>query len=198
MTEASRPKFEEIDVERINVVDPQGRPRFVLTNAERLPDPVVGGQTLQRGGRHPCMIFYNDEGDECGGLQFGGRTRDDGRYEAGALLAFDQCQQDQALFLTYEDDNGRRRYGLQVMDRPAASHVGPEGGGNERVGYHDPRVFAGRTDEGEATVSLCDQLGRPRLRVAVALDGTARIEFLDEAGKATFSLGPDGTHTGDA
>ena len=198
MAHADRPKFEEIDVQRINVVDPHGRPRFVLTNAERLPAPVVSGEVLQRQGRFPAILFYNDDGDECGGLGVSGRTKEDGTYEASALLAFDQFKQDQALFLSYEDENGRRRYGLQVMDRPSASHVGPDGGGNERVGLHNPRLFAGRTEEGQATVRLCDRLGRPRLRLAVAPDGAARIEFLDEQGRVTFSLGPDGVRGADA
>lgn len=194
MPDTQRPKFEEIDVERINVVDQQGTVRLVITNAERQPDPVMDGWTFERRPRRAGLLFFNDEGVECGGLIFHGATAPDGRYGAGALLALDQYKQDQAVCLRYEDDNGRRHYGLAVMDRPTAPLSSPEGGGNERVGLHNPRLFAGRTDSGDAAVHLCDRLGRPRLRLAVTLDGDAKIEFLDEQGRVTFSLGPDGVH----
>ena len=73
-------RFEEIDVERINLVGKDGRVQLVLANKERLPDPVIDGKTLKRSGLPtPGLIFYNDEGDECGGLIFGGGRREGDR-----------------------------------------------------------------------------------------------------------------------
>lgn len=55
----------EITLERINIVDEDGKTRLVISDSSRSPDPVVGGRTFTRNGpRAPGLIFYNGEGDE--------------------------------------------------------------------------------------------------------------------------------------
>ncbi|MGQ0715627.1 MAG: hypothetical protein ACT4PJ_18160 [Gemmatimonadaceae bacterium] len=46
-----------------------------------------------------------------------------------------------------------------------------------------PRVYVGRDASKTAIVNLSDRLGRSRLRLLVDSTGSARIEFLDEAGR---------------
>ena len=41
----SREKFTEIDVERINVREPNGQLVMVAANSKRMPDPVVNGKS---------------------------------------------------------------------------------------------------------------------------------------------------------
>ena len=68
-----RQRFGEIDVQRINVIEPDGKVRMVISNKTRAPDAVLGGKTFKRqGGNSAGIIFYNEEGDEDGGLVFGG------------------------------------------------------------------------------------------------------------------------------
>src|SRR5438094_189273 len=118
-----KPRFGEIAVQRINVVEPDGKTRLVISNKTRAPDAVLGGKTFKRqGGNSAGLIFYNQEGDEDGGLVFSGAARN-GRYEAGGALLFDQYHQDQVVGIQYRDDNGSRSAGFQVWDRsdiPAA------------------------------------------------------------------------------
>jgi len=175
--------FEEINVERINVVDAEGKRRFVITHGGRHPDP-------RRRGPGAAMLFFNDEGQECGGIAFSGSARN-GSYDAGAVIALDQFRDDQCVFLIYEDDNGRRRHGLQVVERHAVT-VGPDG---STIGREDfpanTRLFAGRADDGSVVVSLNDRLGRPRLRLSVDAQGNPRIEMLDGEGHVTFALSPE-------
>src|SRR5258707_14527696 len=65
-------RFEEIDVERINVVEKDGTLRLVISNKARAPDAVVSGKTYPRGGgNRPGFIFCNDEGNETGRLIYG-------------------------------------------------------------------------------------------------------------------------------
>ena len=65
----TRPKFDEIDVERINVVEKDGRVRLVIANSERQAVTVVDGQSiLPNRKRDAGLIFFNDEGDENGGM----------------------------------------------------------------------------------------------------------------------------------
>ncbi len=82
-----RAHFAEVTVERLNVVEPDGKVRLVISGKAPAPDAVIDGKTLKRqGGNSAGMVFYNDEGDENGGLALGGQTVD-GRPAAGAALA---------------------------------------------------------------------------------------------------------------
>ena len=209
---AQRPQFREIDVQRINVVEPNGTTRMVISNKTRAPDAVLGGKTFKRqGGNSAGLIFYNEEGDEDGGLVFSGATRN-GRYEAGEALLFDQYHQDQVVGIQYSDDNGSRSAGLQVWDRsdiPAAETLergqaiarmpeGPEKiAARERLrasgAWHAPvRVFVGRDRSKSAVVDLTDPTGSTRARLLVDSLGAARLEFLDASGRVVYVV-PDST-----
>src|SRR5215831_11543165 len=105
----SHQKFTEIDVERINVVEPDGHYRMVIANRPRSIGPIYKGEPFgYPGGTRPGIIFFNDEGTENGGLTFTGSTCTDGKFAASSNLSFDQFDQDQVVYLQYSDDDGRR------------------------------------------------------------------------------------------
>jgi len=197
-------KFSEIDVERINIIEKDGKLKMVLSNGERQHPGIIDGKTLTR--KRPAgMLFFNDRGDECGGLSFNG-NQVDGKGSAGALLAFDRFQQDQTVGLQYGEGNGQYYAGLRVWDRPETS-LGPvieklvaiekmsEGPAKtaalkelrETPGGAE-RVMVGRDREQAAVVRLSDLKGKPRLKISVDVAGVPRLEFLDENGKVTYSL----------
>jgi hypothetical protein len=206
-----KPRFDEIDVERINIIAPNGKPRLVISNAERAPDVIMNGKVYHRSGSNDAgMIFYNEEGNEDGGLGFSGRTRD-GHTAASGSLMFDQYGQDQTVGLTYDEQDGRRSAGLRVWDRPDQPvtvladmvepiKLMPDGPEKTRrlAAVRDSvvklglagaqRVFVGKQRDKTATVVLADGNARPRLRLLVDSAGTARIEFLDDAGKIVRTL----------
>src|SRR5437879_6465967 len=69
-----RTRFIEIDVERINIVEPDGKLRMVLANRPRSIGPIYQGKPFgYAGGTRPGIIFFNDEGTENGGLTFTGK-----------------------------------------------------------------------------------------------------------------------------
>jgi hypothetical protein len=203
-----KPRFEEIDVERINVVEADGRVRLVVSNQARFPDVVLDGKTIKgrSGGKAAGLLFYSDAG-ECGGLSFGGGERA-GRPAANAGLMFDQYRQDQTVGIVYTEANGRRAAGLRVWDRPdlpltelldrlAAIKKMPDGPDKaaavkrlEQAGGTATRVVVGTSDTKAAVVVLADARGRPRLRLTVEASGDPRLEFLDETGKVTHRLPP--------
>jgi hypothetical protein len=114
-----RAHFSEIDVERINVVEPDGRLRMVIANGPRSTGPIYKGEPFgYPGGRRPGIIFFNDEETENGGLTFHGSRQPDGRFSAGGILTFDQFDQDQIVVLRYADDNGRRQAGSPSSTAP--------------------------------------------------------------------------------
>ncbi len=208
---AARQKFTEIDVQRINVVEPDGKLRMVISNRPRSIGPVYKGKPFgYAGGTRPGIIFFNDEGTENGGLTFEGRALPGGGYAASTGMSFDQFDQDQVMVLNYDDQNGRKREGLTLADRapidiyrmvaerdsimkmPAGASrdsalqrwAAPRNG----VPLYAERVYVGRARDKSAMVNLSDPNGVPRLRLIVDSLGTPSLEFLDAKGKVTTRL----------
>src|SRR5215472_2308876 len=120
--QATSPKsLGEITVERINVVDANGTLRMVISNKDKMHPGVMDGVTIDRPRPVAGMIFFNDQGDEVGGLTYTGREAD-GTRAADAGLMFDQLKQDQTIGFSYTEGGGRRTAGFQVWDR-ADSHL---------------------------------------------------------------------------
>jgi hypothetical protein len=200
-------KFEEIDVERINIVEKDGKLRMVISNAARQHPGVIDGRTLER--KRPAgMLFFNEKGDEQGGLSFSGNQAADGKGAASGLLAFDRFNQDQTVAIQYGESGGRYYSGLRVWDRPDRS-LGPVvdelqkiekmSAGPERTAAMQKlqemaapgaseRAFVGRDRENASVVRLNDTKGNPRIRLSVDSSGQPKLEFLDEAGKITFAM----------
>jgi len=196
--------FEELTVYRLNVVEPDGKPRLVIANRERMPGLYWGGKEYRHHSRDSGgMLFFNREGDEVGGLSFDA-VREGDQYGAHAGLMFDQYKQDQTVGLVYNDSNGRRQAGIRVWDRPdqslfplielsdkaarAESEAERQQIRAEMMeiarswGPQGERFFAGKVEQ-DAIVRLADRHGRPRLVLRVDGEGAASVEFLDETGK---------------
>ncbi len=200
---AQKTHFKEIDVERINIVESDGRMRMSISNAELSPGWVFRGKTVPGRPKEAGMIFYNDEGEENGGLIFGGK-KVDGKIQSFGHLSFDQYDQDQDISLDYQQEDGHRRAGIGFYDRPNTPIMDmvdqqrtitkmADGPGKDsalkalRVGYAQ-RAYIGRDPGRASIVVLSDPMNRPRLRMTVDSLGQASIEFLDEAGKVTRRL----------
>jgi hypothetical protein len=201
------PKMGEITVERINVVDANGTLRMVISNKDRMHPGVMDGVTIDRPRPVAGMLFFNDEGDEVGGLTYTG-TAAGGRGRANAGIMFDQLKQDQTIGISYSEANGQRSTGLQVWDRsdtvPLSELIRKLNDANKlpagaerdaalaKVRADAPpgprRLFVGKTQDKASTVVLSDGEGRPRLRLTVDAAGNPRIEFLDEAGKVVARI----------
>ena len=196
-------RIDELTVQRLNVVDANGTLRFVLSNKDRMHPGVMDGVTINRPRPVAGMLFFNDEGDEVGGLTYTGT--DDGGRRANAGLMFDQLKQDQTIGISYGEGNGQRSAGLQVWDRSERQPLSelirglndanalPEGPQRDAAvkavrAKAEPgprRLFVGKNTDKAATVSLADGQGKPRLVMRVNEDGSASIEFLDADGKTT-------------
>lgn len=207
-----RQKFEEIDVERINIVEANGKLRMTISNKDRVPEPIINGKTFagaRKGSKSAGMIFFNDEGDECGGLAFSGKAGENGAQAGGALL-FDQFHQDQTVGIMYGQSGDRKSAGLHVWDRPQtpadvlvekmrAIERMPDGPEKEaerdkikqsadrgELGAH--RVFVGKGTDGSAGVTIADQRGKNRIVLVVDDKNAAHLQFLDDSGKVVYSV----------
>jgi hypothetical protein len=60
--------FDELQVQRIDIVEPNGTLRMVVSNHDRLPGVIVKGKETPPSDRPQAgMLFYNNEGSENGG-----------------------------------------------------------------------------------------------------------------------------------
>lgn len=193
------PDRTHLQVERLDIVEPDGQVVMTLANTDRLPDPLIAGKTVGTDRTGPGILFFDGKGWEVGGISYG--TADDG--SAGGHFSFDQFHNDQVVFMTYSDDGKEKQAGLHVVDRarqptldkllaeaarieglPSAERQAAE---QRLSSLAAERVFVGSTDE-TAIVSLADRAGRERIRMTVDPAGEAGIEFLDERGEVVDRL----------
>lgn len=203
---------EELTAKRINIVEPNGLPRLVISNVEKSPANLNHGKPFGiPGGNRGGFIFYDDEATECGGLVFSGRKDSSGKYFASGHFSFDQYNQNQVLYLQYLDDNGDRKTGLYVDDwhnsppypefRRTYKETEKLPNGPERdaklkqllePANSDPafahRVFIGKDADKAALINLADKKGKTRIQLIVDSTGEVKINFLNELGKVVYSL----------
>jgi len=198
-------KFAEIDVERINIVEKDGKLRMVISNQERQHPGIVNGKIIERKfPRPPGMIFFNHLGDEMGGLIFG----DNGGNGHFGSLTWDKVRNDQTMgFRHLESDNGTYQTGLEMWQQPNIASDIMNAKLEEAYKITDEtkrkaaiqvmidkgelatnRLFLGKRRDNSNELVMNDVKGKPRIRMQVAPDGTPKLDFLDEAGKIIYSL----------
>lgn len=202
-------EFEEITVQRINVVEPDGSLKIVISSSALQHPGVIAGDTIMPDRVRPAgMTFFDDRGDEMGGFGITG----DGEQRWGGML-FDQIDNDETLrFLSqqvYRNGQFVHQAGMSITDRnptislpevleyvreleairDSAEREARAKELQEQGIFPANRLFVGRLATGEVTVDLHDDKGRPRLRMLVEGEGGARIEFLDEEGNVIRTLG---------
>jgi hypothetical protein len=195
---SKKTSFDEIDVKRINLIEPDGTLRLVISDKARFPGLIVKGKEYPHDRATAGMLFFNDEGTENGGLIFGGKKNPDGKVESYGHLSFDRYMGDQEMVLNYEEADGQKHAGLSFVDEPdvpmdrvtAALQLPPDqrkaklaelfSGKNKA----ETRVYLGKTTDRSAVLELKDAEGRDRIRMIVSPDGKPFLQFLDEQGKA--------------
>jgi hypothetical protein len=193
--------FDEITVERINIVEPNGDLKMVISNSKRQHPGMFDGEVLMERQRPPGMIFFNEEQDEVGGLVYEG-NKEDGM---GMVLSIDQYKNDQVMQMLYERfANGKQQYGLNIWDR-ADNLTLPElistldslkqieGVNNQKIeevlmakNQGEPisaqRLFAGKNFKDQVGMFINDEYGKPRLKIFIDENNQPKIQVLDEEG----------------
>jgi hypothetical protein len=207
-------QFDEITVGRINVVEPDGTRRLIISNRARFPGAFEEGKEIARPDRTAFagMLFVNDEGTENGGLIQKGSIGPNGRVSAGLSLTFDRFRQDQMLQLL-QSENGagasaslvindvpaytvtssadRRRFDEEAAKLPAAERGDYWKGLAEAGRLGQGRIYLGTTRDRASSLVLNDALGRPRMMLLVSAAGEPQIQMLDETGKVVKTVAAD-------
>lgn len=202
--------LKELNVERLNIVESDGSPRMSMFNSDTIPPALINHEEILPGHREgeglAGIIFYNNEGDECGGLIFRGVTDESGQPSMAMSLTFDQFKQDQVVQLSLEEENGKQRYGLTIWDRPkepitdtiemmSRAEIEPDEAERQRLvetlrGLHSLRGFMGKQADGSMTIQLNDSKGRKRFEVAIDPADELHMRSYDEGGNAKDHLLP--------
>lgn len=196
--------FKEITAERINIVEPDGMLRMVISDQKNQHPGKMNGKVMFNRERPAGMIFFNNEGDEDGGFVYDGN-----KNGASMTYSFDQYKNDQVMQLQYNQDNDgkgkmvTRSYGLKLWDRPDDFTL------SNLIGYVDSlkklndtnaynagiaklkaegrlgqqRFLAGKNENGEVGLFLRDSKGTPRLKIFIDKNDQPVIQTLDQKGK---------------
>ena len=199
--------FDEIDVHRINVIEPDGTLRLVISNKAEFPGIIIRGKETPHPDRSTAgMIFFNDEATENGGLIFGGSKDKEGKVSSYGHLSFDQYEQDQVFSIDAGEENGQRSSELRILDQPDHP-ISDELAASERIGklpkedqpaawkkyrettaHSQSRILLGRAGDRSVALRLKDVQGRDRIVILVQPDGSPVLQFLDENGRVTSQL----------
>lgn len=202
---AKHEHFDEITVGRINIVEPDGTKRIVISNKAQFPGEFMQGKENPRPNRRDFggMIFINEEGTENGGLIQKGSISADGKVSSGLSLTFDRFRQDQALQLLNEDSERHQRTGLMINDVPNFTVTSMEDIAKfkdearklpktEQAAFwqklrdenrlQENRIFLGNTFDKGSTLQLKDAKGKVRMMLSVSAEGQAEIKMFDDKG----------------
>ena len=211
--------FEEIDVQRINIVEPDGTVKMIITNVDKFPngdaqinDRPTNADRKKRSG----MLFFNEDGIEAGGFIYDGALTEKG-HSAGLSLTFDQYDGDQVMqLLTTDSRQGDRRRvssSLVFMDRPEKESqqktmeimaelqelrkTDPAAARAKMQEYQEqdliggaPRVMLGKSGSQNNGLFLFDDQGMPRAMFYVDQANQAKLDFFDEKGEVFYSFPP--------
>ena len=206
-------KFDEITVGRINIVEPDGTKRIVISNKAQFPGDFMQGKEGARPDRSSFagMLFINEEGTENGGLIQKGSIAADGKISSGLSLTFDRFRQDQALQLLNNDSANHQQTGVRINDVPyfqktsmadiqrfgeEARKLPPDQreafwqklSDEERLSVN--RIWLGNTRDKGSALQLKGARGRVRMMLLVSADGAPLIQMLDENGNVSKTISP--------
>jgi hypothetical protein len=204
-------------VERLEIVEPDGKPAFVLANSQRPIAATIDGQITMQGQEEErrgiaSIIFFDGKGDEVGGMLFGVRETPNG-FSATRHLSLDGYGQDQTVVLSHYQDPSGSTSGLTISNRPEHSlldtakklGLGPGASRQQLVAaiqaipedqraakrrelFGTTRAFFGSARTGEARLELRDGEGRVRIVIEVPNSGDPVIRILDEKGQVALRL----------
>jgi hypothetical protein len=170
--------FDVVNARRINIVEPDGTLRFVLSNKASFPGTYIKGKEQPRSDRPTGgIIFLNDEASEIGGLIWGGSKDKDGNIKSHGHLSFDQYMATQVFAVSAFEENGERASRMTFSDwREREAETGKN------------RLRLGKFEDKTVGIEIKDSEGRNRILIKTDAEGNPTIQFLDEKGKVTSLL----------
>ena len=197
--------FDEINVKRINIIENDGTIRMVLSNKERQHSGRMDGEDMEKRERAAGLLFFTDEGDECGGVIYYSMKTKNGAA-SGMSITMDRYKNDQVVQMTNQEEiaNGKivSQRGIMINDFPAESHLGKTLKAMkeaEKITNPEERekkmkeisarhgganlLFLGKTDDNSQGLFLNDAKGKPKMRIYVDGKGNPKIQTYNSKGE---------------
>lgn len=161
-------RFDEITVKRINIIDDNGVNRMIISNQERMEPPILFGKKYKRALNPAGIIFYNEKGDECGGIAIS-KNPETNTY----ALAFDYDNAD-AIGLLTQQNNKTNTYksGIVINDKDLTGKIG---GNTNRINLI--------TENGNSSLVINGPDEKPRIILSVDSIGNPLIKMINNDGK---------------
>ncbi len=167
--------FDEITVKRINIVDDNGINRMIISNQERMEPPILFGKKYKRALNPAGIIFYNEKGDECGGIAIS-KNPETNTY----ALAFDYDNADAIGFLTQQNNKTNTyKSGIVINDKDLSGKIG---GNTNRINL--------MTENGNSSLIINGPDEKPRIILSVDTLGNPMIKMMNSDGEIVKEIGP--------
>jgi hypothetical protein len=178
---------------------------MVISNEARQHPGISNGKVIKRTHpRPPGILFFNQIGDEMGGLAFG----ENGETGHWGGITFDKFKGDQTIgFRHMEGTDGRYWTGLQVWQQPnipgdemmtkldSARNIDDKElrkaaiqGLKDKGELTTSRLFLGKSRSDAAVLEMLDIKGNTRIVMMVDAHGKPKLEFYDEEGGVIQSI----------
>lgn len=210
-------RFSEIDVERINIVEKDGTVKMIITNVDRFPNgqtKINNYPTNETRKKRSGMLFFNEDGIECGGFIYDGEKKANG-HSSGLSLTYDQYDGDQVMqLLTQDYTKGDERFvtsSLVFNDRPkresqqqnakimkeleALRKTDPQAMQKKYNEYLEqgliggsPRLMLGKSRSQNNGLFLFDDKGMPKAMFYVDKNNNAKLDFYGDKGEVIASF----------
>lgn len=203
-------KFDEITIKRINLIGEDGSLRMILSNETRQHPGRINGKDLPKRERGAGTLYFNYDGDECGGLLYGNMNTDSVTTSVFSFT-MDQYKQDQVIQLINSEyvENGKATIerGLSIGEYPVGSNLGhiiekvaalekisDETERNRKIADYmqenggKNRMFLGRNSNNNTGLFIKGPDGKTKMKIYVDPKGDPQIEVIDSNGKMTNIL----------
>ncbi len=191
--------FDVINAKRINIIEKDGTLRMVISNKELQHSGRMDGQDWEYRERPAGMIFFNDEGDECGGLIYETKKLKDGSRRNGMSVTMDQYRDDQVIQILNDErvlsDKIISERGLSINNFPTMEGVNARNKAfekaekisdeklrsaklreiNQQYGSKN-LLFLGKTKGNSQGLFIADHTGQPKLMIYVDEKGEPKIQ----------------------
>lgn len=199
-------KFDEIEVKKITVLGENNLPRMVLSNETRQHSGRANGTEMEKRQRPSGLIFFNNEGDECGGLVYQSKIKD-GKIISGMSFTMDNYNDDQVVQVLndeyYADGKSYIQRGIKINQYPSGTSMVERNNKiaeinkivdkdernkkmNELLVKEDAvnRLFIGRTKGNSSGLFLSGPDGKPKMMIYVDEKGNPKITTINDKGEA--------------
>jgi hypothetical protein len=172
--------YDTLTVQRINVVDRDGKMRLIIANSARMPGAIRNGKTYPRSIDNAAgLIFLDTRGEETGGIA---TARLRGTDVTGFI--FDCTYQGTDCIRMWKEesiDGARLRESFDIFERRPYTGRVESSQGVQRITLAN--------ENQNAQLEISDPQGHPRIRIGVDRAGEPSIVMLSPDGKEVYRLG---------